>query len=92
LLARPRVLICDEITSGLDTVTRRGLLDVLAGLRRERDELSVVLITHDLDVAWPAGRIAVLDVGEMVEHGSVGRVLTGPSHPFTRWLLAAAAG
>ncbi len=92
LLARPRVLICDEITSGLDTVTRRGLLDVLAGLRRERDELSVVLITHDLDIAAPADRIAVLDAGEMVEQGPVGRVLTEPSHPFTKRLLAAAAG
>jgi peptide/nickel transport system ATP-binding protein len=89
LLARPRVLICDEITSGLDTVTRRGLLDVLAGLRRERDDLSVVLITHDLDTAAPADRIAVLDAGEVVEQGPMARVLTAPSHPFTRRLLEA---
>lgn len=91
LLARPRVLICDEITSGLDTVTRRGLLDVIAGLRRERDDLSVVLITHDLDTAALADRIAVLDAGEVVEQGPVARVLTEPSHPFTRRLLAATA-
>ncbi|WP_371663162.1 ABC transporter ATP-binding protein [Streptomyces sp. NBC_00280] len=90
LLARPRVLICDEITSGLDTVTRRGLLDVLAGLRRGRDDLSVVLITHDLDLASLADRIAVLDAGELVEQGPVARVLTEPSHPFTKRLLAAA--
>lgn len=89
LLARPRVLICDEITSGLDTVTRRGLLDVLAGLRRERGDLSVVLITHDLDTAALADRIAVLDAGEVVEQGPVARVLAAPSHPFTRRLLAA---
>ncbi|ELP66758.1 ABC transporter ATP-binding protein [Streptomyces turgidiscabies] len=90
LLARPRVLICDEITSGLDTVTRRGILDVLAGLRRERDDLSVVLVTHDLDTAALADRIAVLDAGEMVEQGPVARVFTAPSHAFTRRLLAAA--
>ncbi|MGW3651653.1 ABC transporter ATP-binding protein [Streptomyces sp. NPDC000878] len=89
LLARPRVLICDEITSGLDAVTRRGLLDVLAGLRRERGELSVVLITHDLDTASLADRIAVLDAGEVVEQGPVARVLAEPAHPFTRRLLAA---
>ncbi|WP_105968646.1 ABC transporter ATP-binding protein [Streptomyces geranii] len=89
LLARPRVLICDEITSGLDTVTRRALLDVLAGLRRERGELAVVLITHDLDTASLADRIAVLDAGEMVEQGTAARVLSAPSHPFTRRLLAA---
>lgn len=89
LLAGPRVLICDEITSGLDAVTRRGLLEVLAGLRRERDELSVVLITHDLDTAALADRIAVLDAGEVVEQGPVARVLAEPAHPFTRRLLAA---
>ncbi|MFF0011834.1 ABC transporter ATP-binding protein [Streptomyces sp. NPDC005374] len=66
LLAHPRVLICDEITSGLDTVTRRGILDLLAGLLRERDDLSLVLITHDLDTARLAHRVAVLDGGELV--------------------------
>ncbi|MFI1359048.1 ABC transporter ATP-binding protein [Streptomyces sp. NPDC020898] len=91
LLARPRVLICDEITSGLDTVTRRGLLDVLAGLRRDRDDLSVVLITHDLDTAALADRIAVIDAGEVVEQGPVAQVLSDPSHPFTIRLLAATA-
>lgn len=90
LLARPRVLVCDEVTSGLDTVARCALLDVLTGLRRGRDDLSVVLITHDLDIASPADRIAVLDAGEVVEQGPAARVLTEPSHPFTRRLLAAA--
>ncbi|MDX3450906.1 ATP-binding cassette domain-containing protein [Streptomyces sp. ME02-8801-2C] len=89
LLAEPRVLICDEITSGLDTVTRRGLLDILAGLRRGRDDLSVVLITHDLDTAALADRIVVLDAGEVVEQGPAARVLTAPSHRFTKRLLDA---
>ncbi|MFH8803339.1 ABC transporter ATP-binding protein [Streptomyces sp. NPDC017936] len=83
LLARPRVLICDEITSGLDPVTRRGILRLLAGLLRERDGLSLVLVTHDLDTARLAGRIAVLDAGELVEQGPAHRVLTEPRHPFT---------
>ncbi|MFF3500560.1 ABC transporter ATP-binding protein [Streptomyces sp. NPDC003247] len=83
LLARPRVLICDEITSGLDTVTRRGILDVLAGLLREREDLSLVLVTHDLDTARLADHVAVLDAGELVEQGPAHRVLTHPRHPFT---------
>ncbi|PSM45296.1 ABC transporter ATP-binding protein [Streptomyces dioscori] len=83
LLARPRVLVCDEITSGLDTVTRRGLLDLLAGLLRDRDDLCLVLITHDLDTARLATRIAVLDGGEVVEQGPARDVLTAPAHPFT---------
>jgi peptide/nickel transport system ATP-binding protein len=67
LLARPRVLVCDEITSGLDTVTRRGVLDLLAALPRERDGLALILITHDADTAALATRTVVLDEGEVIE-------------------------
>ncbi|PWI13283.1 ABC transporter ATP-binding protein [Streptomyces sp. Act143] len=88
LLARPRVLVCDEITSGLDTVTRRGILDLLTMLLAERGEdLSLVLITHDLETAAIAHRIAVLDAGAVVEQGPARRVLTDPRHPFTRSLM-----
>ncbi len=87
LLARPRVLICDEVTSGLDTVARRGILDILAGLAGEGDGLSLVLITHDLDTARLAHRIAVLDAGELVEQGPGQQVLTQPQHPFTVSLM-----
>ncbi|MDN3027439.1 ATP-binding cassette domain-containing protein [Streptomyces sp. S.PB5] len=88
LLARPRVLVCDEITSGLDTVTRRGILDLLTTLLDDRaDDLSLVLITHDLDTAALAQRIAVLDAGELVEQGPAQRVLTAPRHHFTRSLM-----
>ncbi|NUR68251.1 MAG: ABC transporter ATP-binding protein [Streptomyces sp.] len=87
LLARPRVLVCDEITSGLDSVTRRGILDLLTALLHDRDDLSLVLITHDLDTAALAHRIAVLDAGELVEQGPARRVLTSPRHPFTRSLM-----
>ncbi|MER5631365.1 ABC transporter ATP-binding protein [Streptomyces nitrosporeus] len=89
LLARPRVLVCDEITSGLDPVARRALLDLLAALIRRRDGLCLVLITHDLDTAAPATRIAVLDDGEIVECGAREQILTAPRHPFTAALLDA---
>ncbi|WP_103532430.1 ABC transporter ATP-binding protein [Streptomyces sp. SM11] len=82
LLARPRVLICDEITSGLDTVTRRSVLDTLAGLVRERGDLSLVLITHDLTTAALATRIAVLEAGVLVEEAPARQLLTAPRHPF----------
>ncbi|GAB7029047.1 ATP-binding cassette domain-containing protein [Streptomyces sp. NPDC021749] len=87
LLARPRVLICDEITSGLDTVTRRAILDTLAALLRDRRDLSLVLITHDLNTAALATRIAVLDAGHLVEQGPADRIRTAPHHPFTRSLM-----
>lgn len=87
LLARPRVLICDEITSGQDSVTRRKLRTLLADLVRTHPEMSLVLITHDRDTATLATRIAVLDDGHLVEQGPAGRLLTAPRHPLTAALL-----
>ncbi|ULR48773.1 ABC transporter ATP-binding protein [Streptomyces deccanensis] len=95
LLAHPRVLICDEITSGLDTVSRRGILDVLTGLLDAGPDTgtapaapALVLITHDLDTASVAHRIAVMDAGEIVEQGPARQLLTTPEHPFTASLVA----
>ncbi|MFB7176659.1 ABC transporter ATP-binding protein [Streptomyces sp. NPDC056257] len=69
LLARPRVLVCDEITSGLDPVTRAGVLDLLAGLR-EHEDLALVFITHDLAAAAAlADRTAVLEAGRLARTG-----------------------
>ncbi|MGH3861920.1 ABC transporter ATP-binding protein [Actinokineospora sp.] len=83
LLARPEVLVCDEITSGLDTITQAGLLDLLAGL-----PCTVVLISHDLGVVSRlADRIVVLDKGKVVEHGDAHDVLRDPRHPVTIGLL-----
>lgn len=84
LPARPRVLLCDEITSGLDAVTRRDILGTLTELVRERGDLGVVLITHDLATAALAHRVAVLDAGEVVEQGPAREVLDDSRHPFTR--------
>ncbi|MGA5563522.1 ABC transporter ATP-binding protein [Streptomyces platensis] len=87
LLARPRVLICDEITSGQDAVTRHSLRTLLAGLLRTHPDLSLVLITHDRDTATLATRIAVLDDGHVMEQGPAGHLLTAPRHPLTAALL-----
>ncbi|MEU8686304.1 ATP-binding cassette domain-containing protein [Streptomyces sp. NPDC048611] len=87
LLARPRVLICDEITSGQDSVTRRALRTLLAGLVRTHPDLSLVLITHDHDTATLATRIAVLDNGHLREQGPTDQLLSAPQHPLTAALL-----
>ncbi|WP_033039407.1 ABC transporter ATP-binding protein [Streptomyces monomycini] len=89
LLAHPRVLVCDEITSGLDTVTRRTILAVLDRLLRDQPDLALVWITHDLDTAARADRILVLDAGDVVEQGPTVHVLTAPGHPFTAALVEA---
>ncbi|MFF5657061.1 ABC transporter ATP-binding protein [[Kitasatospora] papulosa] len=89
LLAEPRVIVCDEITSGLDPVTRRSLLDLLGALMSRQDAPAVVLITHDLDTAAPADRVAVLDGGAVVEEGTSEQILNAPRHPFTVALVGA---
>ncbi|WP_411104969.1 ABC transporter ATP-binding protein [Streptomyces sp. cmx-4-9] len=89
LLAGPSVLICDEITSGLDPTTRTTILDALARLREHR-KLSLVFITHDLAaVAALADRIAVLDAGRIVETGPARQLIEQPQHALTKALLSA---
>ncbi|SHF06604.1 ABC transporter ATP-binding protein [Streptoalloteichus hindustanus] len=89
LLARPGVLLCDEITSGLDTLTQQGILDLLAELRATTAG-TLVLISHDMGVvARLADQVVVLDAGHVVERGPVAEVLATPTHPVTRALLGA---
>ncbi|WP_030675373.1 ABC transporter ATP-binding protein [Streptomyces rimosus] len=92
LLARPRVLICDEITSGLDTVTRRGILTTLDRHLSEQPDLALVWITHDLSTVTAADQILVLDAGNTVEQGPANRILTAPRHPFSVALVEASTG
>lgn len=91
LLAEPDVLICDEITSGLDTVVQAELIDVLRTVQ-ESTRCALLIITHDLAVvASLAGRVAVLDSGRIVEHGATAGVLAAPQHPVTLALVTASA-
>ncbi|SEG98136.1 peptide/nickel transport system ATP-binding protein [Nonomuraea solani] len=65
LLAEPKVLICDEITSGLDALVQAAILDLLDELRRDLG-LTLLLISHDMDVvARSADRVLALDGGRI---------------------------
>lgn len=87
LLARPAVLVCDEITSGQDVVTRSGLLDVLADTVLPTGT-GVVLISHDLAaLASIADEVLVLDAGRCVERGPAHEVLDRPRSELARALL-----
>ncbi|MGF1344247.1 hypothetical protein ACQSMD_29720 [Streptomyces flavovirens] len=67
------MLVCDEITSGLDPVGRRALLDLPAARIRRRSGLCLVLITHDLSTAAPATRLAVMDGARRSNRGTGSR-------------------
>ncbi|TDO47398.1 peptide/nickel transport system ATP-binding protein [Kribbella sp. VKM Ac-2527] len=74
-LAEPDLLICDEITSGLDTVTHADLLDVLGKLQEDTG-CALMVITHDLAVvAGLAHGVLLMDDGRIVEHGRTADVV-----------------
>jgi oligopeptide/dipeptide ABC transporter ATP-binding protein len=88
LVLDPKVLVADEPVSMLDVSVRAGVLRLLDGLRRS-DNLSVLMITHDLSTAAHfADRIAVMYLGRIVEEGPARRVVRDPQHPYTKALLS----
>lgn len=90
LAARPRVLVCDEITSALDVSVQAAVLATLAEIRDEMN-LALLFITHDLGVvAAIADTVLVLDRGGICERGPVAQVLSDPREDYTRELIAAA--
>jgi len=90
LSCSPALLIADEPTTALDVTVQAQILALLARLKRE-EQLSIVLITHDLGVvAGLADRVAVMQGGRKVEEGDVAQIFAAPEHPHTRTLLAAA--
>ena len=88
LAARPEVLLCDEVTSALDTIVGANVIELLKGLR-DKTGVSFVFISHDLStVASFADEIVVLYAGRVVEKGPVDQVLSPPFHPYTRLLIS----
>jgi len=89
LACGPRLLIADEPTTALDVTVQAGILRLLDRLRHEQ-ELSVILITHDLAVMSSlADRVSIFYAGRVVESGPRPEVLQHPRHPYTRALLDA---
>lgn len=89
LAVDPELLVCDEAVSALDAHHRRGVLELLVRLKRERG-LALLFVTHDLAAAAAvAERIAVLEAGKLVELGDAADVLRAPRHPHTRALVEA---
>jgi len=89
LASGAELLIADEPTTALDVTIQAQILALLSELRKS-EELTILLITHNLGVvAETCDRIAVTYNGEIVETGTVDEVLYQTKHPYTQGLIAA---
>lgn len=87
LVVRPKILLLDEPTSALDVRLQKQILKLLLKLQQQYD-LSMVIISHDLDViAALASDMLVLKQGCVVESGTVHEIFTAAEHPYTQELL-----
>ncbi len=89
LAGDPKLLIADEPTTALDVTIQAQILDLLAGLQRDKN-MALILITHDMGVvAETAERVQVQYAGQKVEEQHVMELFNTPHHPYTAALLAA---
>src|SRR6516165_4584115 len=89
LACRPRLLIADEPTTGLDVTTQKAVMDLITELTRQR-RMSTILITHDLGLAAAyCDRVVVMEKGQVVESAGSETIFTAPAHPYTRKLMRA---
>jgi ABC-type dipeptide/oligopeptide/nickel transport system ATPase component len=89
ILHRPALLLADESTSALDTITQAEILNLFARLNREHG-IAMLYISHDLaSVASLCHRVAILHQGRIVENAPIEEVFCNPSHEYTKELIAA---
>jgi len=87
LAAEPKLIICDEITSALDTIVAKAILALLKNLQAKLG-ISYLFISHDLStIANMADTIAVMREGKVMEVGTTAQIMMPPYHPYTQLLL-----
>ena len=88
LSTNPELLIADEPTTALDVTIQAQILELMKTLR-ERNRMSIMLITHDLGViAEMADDVVVMYAGKVVEAAEVTTIFERPHHPYSQGLLA----
>jgi len=91
LTTNPEFLVADEPVSMLDVSIRLGVIELLKSLRK-RMNMSFLFVTHDLAMAKyfaSDGKIAVMYLGKIIEHGNTKDIIDDPLHPYTKALLLA---
>jgi peptide/nickel transport system ATP-binding protein len=89
LAMRPRIIVADEPTAGLDLSVQGELLNLLGQLQR-RLGLTYIVVSHNLNVIGRiTDRVAVMYLGQIVEVGTTRRIFDRPAHHYTAGLIAA---
>ena len=88
LAANPELIICDEVTSALDQIVQKGILELLLRLQKELG-LTYIFITHDIaTVKAISDQIVVMLQGRVVEQGMKSEILSPPFPEYTQLLLS----
>ncbi|MHA2171700.1 MAG: ABC transporter ATP-binding protein [Candidatus Kariarchaeaceae archaeon] len=89
LSCNPDLLIADEPTTALDVTIQAQVIDLMSSLR-DRFQMSIILITHDVGIiAGMSDRVAIMYAGNLVEIADVVTIFKDPQHPYTQGLLGA---
>ena len=89
LAMRPRIIVADEPTAGLDLSVQGEMLNLLAQVQRDLG-LTYLVVSHNLNIVGRiTDRVAVMYLGQIVELGATRRVFDRPAHHYTAALLAA---
>ncbi|AKJ42054.1 dipeptide ABC transporter ATP-binding protein [Pragia fontium] len=89
IACRPQLLIADEPTTALDVTIQAQIIELLLELQ-QRENMALILITHDLAlVAEAAQYIIVMYAGQVMESGKAKEIFSTPRHPYTQALLRA---
>tara|TARA_R110001606_G_scaffold170438_1_gene315865 strand:+ start:18489 stop:20111 length:1623 start_codon:yes stop_codon:yes gene_type:complete len=89
LAVEPKIIVCDEAVSALDVSIQAQVIDLLANLQKKL-KISFIFIAHDLPVVKDfADRVIVMQLGKIVEIGTVRQIFENPQQPYTQALLKA---
>ena len=87
LANNPKILLCDEATSALDPTTTKAILQLLQKINQEFG-ITIVIITHEMRVVQEiCSHVAIIDAGELAEHGTVEEVFKAPKSKAAKKLV-----
>ncbi len=85
-LLKSKMILADEFTSALDSMTKLKVVSLLKELNK-KDKITLMFITHDVDMLSFEGKMVVLFDGRIIEMGKIDEIKRDPYHPYTRFLF-----